>query len=165
MGRWGHPRERFENSVNVDDAGCWEWQGRPASTGYGTTQWEGRKEYAHRVAWELMHGPIPEGMCVLHRCDNRICVRPDHLFLGTKADNTADMWAKRRQGGAPARNATKTHCACHGLPLNEQRRCPRNYRESLSRSEASRRRWAEMSPEQRAVVHQKQWATRKAGAA
>jgi predicted DNA-binding protein (UPF0251 family) len=60
-------------------------------------------EKAHRVAWELAYGPIPEGMCVLHRCDRTTCVRPEHLFLGTQQDNIADMNAKGRhrvQAGA-----------------------------------------------------------------
>jgi hypothetical protein len=102
---------------------CWEWKGKPKDTGYGTFL----NGYAHRYAYEIVNGPIPAGMCVLHRCDNRICVRPDHLFLGTKEDNTADMWSKGRQSGAPARNAVKTTCDCHGLPLTANRRCARKY--------------------------------------
>lgn len=65
--------------------------------GYGYFRLEGKTELAHRVAWDLERGPIPAGMCVLHRCDNRRCVAVDHLWLGTQAENNADMRAKGRQ--------------------------------------------------------------------
>lgn len=78
--------------------GCWEWNGRRNDRGYGlfaVTHAAARR--AHRVIWELVNGPIPSGMVVCHRCDNPPCVRPDHLFLGTQADNMRDMQAKGRK--------------------------------------------------------------------
>ena len=69
---------------------CWVWKGNRFSTGYGRCSF-GR---AHRVAWELIHGVIPEGMFVLHSCDNKPCCNPKHLFLGTRKDNAQD--AKRK---------------------------------------------------------------------
>jgi len=71
---------------------CQEWTGRRNRDGYGI---QGHK-LAHRVAWETAHGPIPDGLCVLHRCDNPPCVDVEHLFLGTRADNAADRNAKGR---------------------------------------------------------------------
>lgn len=78
--------------------GCWIWTGGKTTAGYGIwSRGRGRhRPYAHRVAWELANGPIADGMNVLHRCDNPSCVRPDHLFIGTDADNVADKVAKGR---------------------------------------------------------------------
>lgn len=90
--------------VHVAEVGnCWEWQGARFTTGYGAVRVGATKVGAHRYAFELVNGPISGDRAVLHRCDNRLCVRPGHLFLGTKADNARDMLAK---GRAPAQRLT-----------------------------------------------------------
>lgn len=77
---------------------CWEWQGRRNKGGYGVhTVGHSIKILAHREGWARAKGPIPAGLCVLHRCDNPPCVRPDHLFLGTRKDNLKDMTRKGRR--------------------------------------------------------------------
>ena len=91
---------RFWSHVDRSNE-CWEWTGHHNRYGYGRisigSRLDGtsREVMAHRYSWELHYGPINDAL-VLHRCDNRKCVRPDHLFLGTNADNTNDMVAKGR---------------------------------------------------------------------
>jgi hypothetical protein len=76
--------------------GCWLWMAARDKDGYGNVRWRMERERAHRLSWRLTYGNIPDGLWVLHRCDNPPCVRPDHLFLGTAKDNTADMLNKGR---------------------------------------------------------------------
>ena len=76
--------------------GCWLWQGAVFLDGYGVFSAAGRLVRAHRMSWLLTNGVIPEGQHVLHYCDTPLCVRPDHLFLGTPRDNIDDMLAKER---------------------------------------------------------------------
>src|SRR6185312_3528319 len=96
MGRWPvrTTAERFWEKVRKTET-CWLWTGAGNSNGYGVFR-SGKMGTAHRFSWELHNGPIPEGLCVLHRCDVRRCINPEHLFLGTKGDNLKDMYAKGR---------------------------------------------------------------------
>lgn len=85
----------------VDKSGtnkCWNWKAGKFPTGYGNfTVYKGWNLGAHRFSWMLTNGEIPSGLCVLHSCDNTVCVNPKHLWLGTHAQNIADKVAKKRQ--------------------------------------------------------------------
>lgn len=97
------PEQRFWRNVKRGlDAECWEWTGHLNGSGYGWIRWiEGAQMLAHRVSWILARGEIPAGLCICHHCDNRKCINPAHLFLGTTQDNTADMVRKGRHRQNP----------------------------------------------------------------
>lgn len=107
--------ERFWPKVEKTNS-CWLWAGSSVKSNlqehfrYGNFRVGKMTKYAHRVSWELHNGSIPEGMCILHKCDNPLCVNPKHLFLGTHADNMKDMSTKGR-GGVQDQVGEKNHYA------------------------------------------------------
>lgn len=85
--------------IENQQTGCWEWQRAKTAAGYGNFRASDGIVLSHRFSYERTHGAIPDGMFVLHRCDNRSCVNPSHLFLGSHADNMRDMKDKGRANG------------------------------------------------------------------
>lgn len=103
-------------------SGCWLWRGAKNSGGYGWIKIDRRMISAHRFSWTVYKGQIPNGICVCHVCDNRHCVNPDHLFLGTHQDNSNDMKQKGRSLAGERNPAAKLTLgdveairACDGL--------------------------------------------------
>ncbi len=92
-------------------ADCWPWTGHRSTDGYGRIKVDGNMEQASRVAWELTFGPIPTGKQILHHCDVPACCNPAHLFLGTQADNMADMIRKGRENFSGLRCVGSTNGA------------------------------------------------------
>lgn len=101
--RCAKPACRFWTKVNKNGptlqpalGPCWLWTAGTTKAGYGQAASAGLNRYAHRVSWRLTHGPVPDGLWVLHKCDNPPCLNPAHLFLGTAKDNAMDREAKGR---------------------------------------------------------------------
>lgn len=108
-GAYGDRAERFWSKVNKDTPnGCWLWTAGTRK-GYGIFHFTSGSTFAHRVAWILTHGDIPSSVDVCHNCpngDNKLCVNPAHMFIGTRSDNTKDLWAKGK-GVLPPRGRNK----------------------------------------------------------
>lgn len=96
--------ERLLPRIQFSIDGCWEYQGSTDTNGYGLFG----GHHAHRIVYSLLVGIIPDKMLVCHHCDNRLCVRPSHLFIGTQTDNMQDMISKGRRGINP--NSIKEYC-------------------------------------------------------
>lgn len=131
---------------------CWIWQLSIGSGGYGQDHADGYPVLAHRAAWISRNGPIPDGLFVCHRCDVRCCVNPDHLFLGTPADNIHDAAAKGRLVGLPGElqpNAKLTWDAVAYIRQSDESLATLGRRFDVSRTTISRvkrgERWTKVT--------------------
>jgi hypothetical protein len=94
---WRNPKQRLYDKFKVDEStGCWNWTAGLDRDGYSVFEFRPFAQRGHRASWIIHNGSIPDGMLVCHKCDNRKCINPDHLFLGTSSDNNQDMMNKMR---------------------------------------------------------------------
>lgn len=128
--------QRFWSYVEKSD-GCWLWRGTILDSGYGQFKVRGRKYRAHLVSCEIAGSPIPPELQGCHSCDVRACIRPDHIFPGTSAENAADMVQK---GRARNQNTGKTHCV-RGHPLTPENLLHREARNCRTCNTERAREW------------------------
>jgi len=119
--------------LRTTPCGCIEWGGSLNHSGYGRVTYNGHRQLAHRVSFFEATGVDPTGKVVMHVCDNRKCINPDHLELGTQTDNSKDMWTKGR-AVVPPRNGEKNGRAVLSWPIVREMRAS-----SLSGSELARK--------------------------
>lgn len=119
--------ERFWKRVKKQKNDCWVYTGFRDKDGYGLHRVKDKKIRTHRLSWYLSNGKIPQGLLVLHKCDNPSCVNPEHLFLGTARDNSKDMKEKNRQAFGTRNNGCKL-CEKQVLAIKKQAKETNNVR-------------------------------------
>lgn len=134
--------QRYWNKVQKTET-CWNWTGCPITNGYGQSYLNGRLTLAHRAMWAECFGPVPDGLLVLHKCDNRACVNPDHLWIGTMKDNAIDC---ARKGRSPWKKLNKEQAMEIYNSVEPRKQISRHYgvSESCVDGIKKRRGWAWM---------------------
>lgn len=116
-------RKRFFYSRVQKSDGCWLWTGTKTTCGYGRIYIDGELRMAHRISWSIDNDrEVPEGLLVLHTCDVKSCVRPEHLYVGDMSDNMNDMWTRKRRS-----RDSLTPLYKHNEMLRARTHCPRGH--------------------------------------
>lgn len=158
-----HPSERFWDKVaKRGPTECWEWHGARLTNGYGflfagpTYERNERFVKAHRISWEIHNGDVPDGLCVLHHCDNPPCVNPSHLYVGTRADNAHDRAVRKRgkeqhQNGEQNDNAKLTEAQVRAI-IVELQKLPRRSQTLIAEQ------YGVKQPQVSRIMRRKSWA-------
>lgn len=143
----------WRNVIMGGQEECWEWQARTNAAGYGVFRVVSNTELAHRFSWQLVFGPIPDGLCCLHRCDNPRCVNPSHLFLGTRGENNKDRAEKGRTRSGPQAGEDNNHAKLTRTDIIEIRK---SYESGRSQGEIAELHGTTQSTISR-IVRNKAW--------
>jgi len=124
-------KQKLYSKIIIDEkTDCWNWQGGKNNIGYGLIRDGKRMRTTHRVSYELNNGQIPTNLVVCHKCDNPKCINPDHLWVGTRKDNTQDMMKKGRHKSNPDLNWKQKRTVCEhcnkDVAVNVYSRCHGN---------------------------------------
>lgn len=127
---WASAWFRLHNNIYVNENQCWIWKKAKTNFGYGNIGAfrKGKKSFnirTHRLSWLLYNGEIDNNLFILHKCDQRDCCNPNHLFLGTQKENVKDMILKGRGSGRADKNRKKTHCV-NGHEFNKENTIKKN---------------------------------------
>jgi len=148
----GSLADAFWLNVTPDNPNeCWEWQSGLNSAGYGQLYYRRQQHKTHRLSYELHYGPIPNGFDVCHKCDNRRCCNPHHLFLGTRSENTLDMYQKGRNRAVKGEQCHRAKLIESDIPVIRD-----FYNHGMTQT-AIAQKYGVSQPTIRAVVFRKSW--------
>lgn len=159
------PFKRLYENMTVLDSGCWIWNGATGSSGYGQIKTFGKYSGTHRLSYELHNGAIPDGLEVMHSCDNRRCINPEHLNIGTHLENMRDMIVKGRKvvGSPNPRKGDKNSQSIPVLVLGKAYGSFKEAERELGYSSGSVKYWIKNKPSKARILTTQEYGEMKNG--